>query len=161
VLIGSGDSLDGLRTQAASLGIDDYLEFTGYIPDEDLVRYLSTAEICLDPNPSSPLNDVSTWIKVMEYMALGKPIVSFDLKETRVSAGQAAAYVPPNDEMKFAEAIVRLMDDPERCVEMGRYGKERVGSELGWHITSQNLVRAYERLFARAGLQQAGRAPFN
>jgi glycosyltransferase involved in cell wall biosynthesis len=161
VLIGSGDSLDALRTQAVSLGIDDYLEFTGFIPDEDLVRYLSTAEICLDPNPSSPLNDVSTWIKVMEYMALGKPIVSFDLKETRVSAGQAAAYVPPNDEMKFAEAIVRLMDDPERCVEMGRYGKARVGSELGWHITSQNLVRAYEKLFARAGLHQAGSAPFS
>ena len=66
-----------------ALGIDDYVEFTGFIPDEDLVRYLSTADICLDPNPSSPLNDVSTWIKVMEYMALGKPIVSFDLKETR------------------------------------------------------------------------------
>src|SRR5262249_13528129 len=98
VLIGSGDSLDALRAQAINLGLDDHLEFTGFIPDQELLRYLSTADICLDPNPSSPLNDVSTWIKVMEYMALGKPIVSFDLKETRVSAGDAALYVAPNDE---------------------------------------------------------------
>ncbi len=68
-----------------------------------MVRYLSTADICLDPNPSSPLNDVSTWIKVMEYMALGKPIVSFDLKETRTSAADAAVYVTPNDEAEFAD----------------------------------------------------------
>ena len=87
VLIGSGDSLAALQAQAKSLGLDECVEFTGFIPDADMVRYLSTADICLDPNPSSPLNDVSTWIKVMEYMALGKPVVSFDLKETRVSAG--------------------------------------------------------------------------
>ena len=81
-MIGSGDSLEALAHPAINLGIEEHVEFTGFIPDEDLVRYLSTADICLDPNPSSPLNDVSTWIKVMEYMALGKPIVSFDLKET-------------------------------------------------------------------------------
>jgi glycosyltransferase involved in cell wall biosynthesis len=154
VLIGSGDSLDELRAQATALGIDEHVEFTGFIPDEDLVRYLSTADICLDPNPSSPLNDVSTWIKVMEYMALAKPVVSFDLKETRVSAAHAAVYVPPNDENAFATAIASLMDDPARCVEMGQCGVARVQTELGWHITSRNLIRAYEFLFARAGMTQ-------
>ena len=154
VLIGSGDSLDELRAQSKELGIEDYVEFTGFIPDEDLVRILSTADICLDPNPSSPLNDVSTWIKVMEYMALGKPIVSFDLKETRVSAGEAAVYVPPNDELKFAEATAALMDDPARCADMGRYGQSQVASSLGWHVTSLNLLRAYEFLFERVGLAQ-------
>lgn len=152
VLVGSGDSLDALRAQASTLGIDDHVEFTGFIPDEDLVRYLSTADICLDPNPSSPLNDVSTWIKVMEYMALAKPVVSFDLKETRISAAQAAVYVPPNDERAFAAAIAGLMDDPARCHDMGRCGVSRVQAELGWHITSQNLLRAYEFLFERVGL---------
>ena len=131
-------------------------QFTGFIPDEDMLRYLSTADICLDPNPSSPLNDVSTWIKVMEYMALGKPIVSFDLKETSVSAGDAALYVTPNDEAQFAAAIATLMDDPVRCAEMGRSGLSRVKTELGWHVTSQNLVHAYEVLFERVGLRQAG-----
>jgi glycosyltransferase involved in cell wall biosynthesis len=159
VLIGSGDSLDPLRAQATTLGIDAHVEFTGFIPDEDLVRYLSTADICLDPNPSSPLNDVSTWIKVMEYMALSKPVVSFDLKETRVSAGDAAVYVTPNDERAFAAAIADLMDDPSRCTEMGRVGVSRVNSELGWHVTSQNLLRAYDFLFERVALQRAEKAP--
>jgi glycosyltransferase involved in cell wall biosynthesis len=159
VLIGTGDSLDALRTQAVTLGITDYVEFTGFIPDEQLVRYLSTADICLDPNPSSPLNDVSTWIKVMEYMALAKPVVSFDLKETRVSAADAAVYVPPNDERAFAAAIAGLMDDPERRAEMGQFGVSRVKNELGWHVTSLNLLRAYEFLFARVDETQPERTP--
>jgi len=111
------------------------------------MRYLSTADICLDPNPSSPLNDVSTWIKVMEYMALGKPIVSFDLKETRISAREAALYVTPNDEIEFARAILRLMDDPAKRSKMGEYGRTRVHDELNWNVTSQNLLKAYGRLF--------------
>jgi glycosyltransferase involved in cell wall biosynthesis len=158
VLVGSGDSLDALRAQATALGIDDYVQFTGYVTDEELLRYLSTADICMDPNPSSPLNDVSTWIKVMEYMALGKPIVSFDLKETRVSAHDAAVYVTPNDEAQFAAAIATLMDDPARCAAMGRAGRLRVTTELGWHVTSQNLLGAYEFLFERVGLRAAGSA---
>ena len=161
VLIGSGDSLDALRAQATALGLNGHVEFTGFIPDETLVRYLSTADICLDPNPSSPLNDVSTWIKVMEYMALAKPVVSFDLKETRVSAGDAAVYVTPNDELAFAGAVASLMDDPARCAEMGRTGRARVAAELGWHVTSQNLLRAYETLFQRAAVTEPGRASVN
>jgi glycosyltransferase involved in cell wall biosynthesis len=147
VLIGSGDSLEALRAQSVSLGLDDHLEFTGFIPDEELLRYLSTADICLDPNPSSPLNDVSTWIKVMEYMALGKPIVSFDLKETRVSAEDAAIYVTPNDEAHFAQAISLLMDDEEARTRMGAIGRRRVEESLSWDMTSRNLITAYRRLF--------------
>jgi glycosyltransferase involved in cell wall biosynthesis len=155
VLIGDGDSLDELKSQARALRIDDRVLFTGFIPDDDMVRYLSTADICLDPNPSSPLNDVSTWIKVMEYMALGKPVVSFDLKETRFSAAEAAVYVPPNDERQFAEAIVQLMDDPLTRRKMGECGKGRVQRDLGWHITSRHLLSAYHRLFPRARTGQA------
>ena len=149
VIIGSGDSLHELRELARELRIDDHVQFTGFVPDDDMVRYLSTADICMDPNPSSPLNDVSTWIKVMEYMALGKPVISFDLKETRKSAGEAALYVQPNDEGEFARAIAELMDDPARRAQMGEYGKARVHSELSWHVTSLNLVRAYDHLFGR------------
>ena len=148
VLIGDGDSGEELESQALELGLGEYVRFTGFIPDEDMMRYLSTADICLDPNPSSPLNDVSTWIKVMEYMALGKPVVSFDLKETRISAGEAALYVTPNDEIEFARAIVQLMDDPAKRSQMGAYGRTRVHDELNWSVTSQNLLRAYRRLFA-------------
>lgn len=149
VVIGDGDSLPELKRLAVELGIADQVQFTGFIPDDDMVRYLSTADVCLDPNPSSPLNDVSTWIKVMEYMALGKPIVSFGLKETQVSAGPAALYVTPNSEREFAAGVARLMDDPAKRAEMGACGKARVQSEFGWHVTSMNLLKAYEYLFAR------------
>jgi glycosyltransferase involved in cell wall biosynthesis len=158
VLIGDGDSRAQLMRDAADLGIADHVLFTGFIPDDDMVRYLSTADICLDPNPSSPLNDVSTWIKVMEYMALRKPVISFDLKETRFSAGPAALYVTPNDEGKFAEAIAALMDDPEKRRQMGECGRARVETDFGWHMTSRNLLQAYQYLLARSPTRQATHA---
>ena len=143
VVIGHGDSLEESKSLASQLGLQDCVWFTGFIPDDDMVRYLSTADICLDPNPSSPLNDVSTWIKVMEYMALGKPVVSFDLKETRVSAGDAAFYVTPNDEVEYARAICRLMDDDSLRRSMGESGRRRVTENLNWAVTSKKLVSAY------------------
>ena len=158
VIIGDGDSREALISLAADLGLSDHVRFTGFIPDEEMVRYLSTADICLDPNPSSPLNDVSTWIKVMEYMALGKPVISFDLKETRVSAGDAALYATPNDEAEFAAAIARLMDDPAKRAEMGACGRKRVETEFGWQVTSLNLLKAYDRLFGRLPERAANRA---
>ena len=147
VLIGGGDSLEELRAMAVDLHLTDHVRFTGFIPDEDLLRCLSSTDICLDPNPASPLNDVSTWIKVMEYMALGKPIVSFDLRETRVSAGDAAIYARPNDEAEFARAIIRLMDDPLERRRLGELGRKRVEEALSWTITSKNLVTAYGYMF--------------
>lgn len=150
ILIGEGDSFEELKDLAKELRLDECVTFTGFIPDDEMVRYLSTVDICLDPNPSSPLNDVSTWIKVMEYMALGKPVVSFDLKETRVSAAEAAAYVEPNDELAFAKATAMLMDDPAKRATMAEVGRRRVERELGWHVTSQNLLRAYEYLLRQS-----------
>jgi glycosyltransferase involved in cell wall biosynthesis len=146
IIIGSGDSLEELRTLAVELGIDGYVEFTGFIPDEDLLRNLSTADICVDPDPSSPLNDVSTWIKVMEYMTFGKPIVAYDLKETRFSAQNAALYVEPNNEIEFAKGIAKLMDQPDLRRIMGEFGRQRVARELQWDVVGQNLLRAYEAL---------------
>jgi glycosyltransferase involved in cell wall biosynthesis len=146
VVIGIGDSFELLKTMTDTLGLKDYVWFAGYVSDEELVRYLSTADICLDPNPSNPLNDVSTWIKVMEYMALGKPTVSFDLKETRVTAQDAAVYVKPNDELEFAKQIAFLMDQSDLRKKMGEFGKRRVEVELAWNVVSQNLLLAYASL---------------
>jgi len=149
VIMGSGDSLEGLRLLAAELKLNDFVELTGYVPEEHLLANLSAADICVDPDPSSPLNDVSTWIKIMEYMAYAKPIVSFDLKETRFSAQDAALYVEPNNEAKFAEAIAKLMDQPDLRKRMGQYGRTRVERELQWDVVGKNLIAAYQRLFAR------------
>jgi len=150
VIIGLGDAVDELKKLTHELRLEDHVWFTGFISFEDLLRYLSTADICLDPNPSSPLNDSSTWIKVMEYMALGKPLVSFDLKETRFSAQEAALYATPNEEEEFAKAIVTLMDDPELRKKMGEFGRKRVRNELSWQHVSKNLLRAYDWLFDEA-----------
>jgi glycosyltransferase involved in cell wall biosynthesis len=135
--------------------------FTGYVPDADLRRLLSAADICLDPNPSSPLNDVSTWIKVMEYMALGRPTVSFDLKETRFTARDAALYVRPNDVREFAQAIATLMDDVALRERMGAYARARVESEMNWSVSSRHLLSAYERLFTIRPHERSLRRPGN
>src|SRR5205823_8262981 len=149
VIIGTGDAVDDLKRLAHELDIDDYVWFTGFIPESDLLRYLSTADICVAPDPSSPLNDVSTWIKIMEYMALGKPIVSFDLKESRYSAQDAALYVPPNDELEFARAIETLMARPDLRSKMGEAGRMRIEKELKWDLMKDNLVSAYRTLSGR------------
>jgi glycosyltransferase involved in cell wall biosynthesis len=146
VIMGAGDSLQDLRKLAANLQLNGCVELTGFVSDEELQANLAAADICLDPDPSSPLNDVSTWIKIMEYMAYGKPVVAFDLKETRFSAGEAAVYARPNHEGEFAKAIVRLMDEPDLCLKMGAYGRRRVECELQWDRVGGNLLTAYETL---------------
>jgi glycosyltransferase involved in cell wall biosynthesis len=148
VIMGSGDSLQDLRDLAGTLQLDGCVELTGFVSDEDLQANLAAADICVDPDPSSPLNDVSTWIKVMEYMAYGKPIVSFDLKETRFSAGEAAIYVKPNEEAEFAKTIADLMEQRDLREKMGSYGHRRVEQELQWTKVGQNLLTAYETLLA-------------
>jgi glycosyltransferase involved in cell wall biosynthesis len=147
VIMGSGDSLEDLRKMNRELGLEKQVEFTGYVSDADLRANLSAADICLDPDPSSPLNDVSTWIKIMEYMAYGKPVVSFDLKETRYSARDAAIYVEPNDERGFAVAIAQLMDDAQLRAKMGSSGRNRIERELQWSRVGPNLAAAYRELF--------------
>jgi glycosyltransferase involved in cell wall biosynthesis len=149
VIMGSGDSLQDLRDLAGTLQLNGCVELTGFVSDEELQANLAAADICVDPDPSSPLNDQSTWIKVMEYMAAAKPIVSFDLKETRFSARDAAMYVEPNNETQFAEAIAELMDQPTLQERMGTYGRRRVAEELQWAKVGKNLVTAYETLLGR------------
>ena len=144
--MGTGDSLQDLRSLADKLQLNDCVELPGFVSDEDLQANLAAADICLDPDPSSPLNDVSTWIKVMEYMAYGKPIVAFDLKETRFSAGDAAIYVRPNEEAEFAKTVAELMGQPELRRKMGAHGRRRVEDELRWARVGKNLLTAYETL---------------
>jgi glycosyltransferase involved in cell wall biosynthesis len=144
VFVGSGDAFEDMVALSAKLGLANQVEFTGRISDEDLVRYLSAADVCLSPDPLNPLNDVSTMNKVMEYMAMSKPIVSFELREARVSAGDAAVYAPANDESAFAELVSQLLDDPEERVRMGKLGQARVAGPLSWENSAKALLAAYE-----------------
>ena len=149
VLIGKGDARDSLIQLASELELDDHVWFTGCIPDAEMLRYMSTADICVDPDPSNSFNDQSTMIKMMEYMALAKPIVAFDLPEHRVTAQESALYACPNNELDFARQINRLMDDVELRHKMGQFGRQRVETRLAWSIQEEDLLEVYEKLGAR------------
>ena len=147
-LIGSGDCFDDLVALRDKLGLAGHVEFTGRAPDELVARIMSTADAGLSPDPKNPLNDVSTMNKTMEYMAFGLPVIAFDLRETRVSAGNAAVYVQPNDEHEYAEAIVALMDDEPRRTLMGKLARERVEQELAWSHQKGAYLGVYERVLS-------------
>jgi glycosyltransferase involved in cell wall biosynthesis len=145
-LIGKGDCFEDLVAMRDELGLADHVEFTGRAPDELVGRILSTADVGLSPDPKNPLNDVSTMNKTMEYMAFELPVVAFDLRETRVSAADAAVYVKPNDIADYAAAIVDLMDDEPRRSRMGQLGRDRVEQELAWSHQERAYLGVYRRL---------------
>jgi glycosyltransferase involved in cell wall biosynthesis len=146
VFMGRGDAFDQMVAMSRQLGIADIVDFPGRVPDEFVQRCLSTADVCLSPDPLNPLNDVSTMNKIVEYMAMSRPIVSFDLVEARVSAGDAAVYVRDNNELAFAKAIDALLQDPERRREMGESGRRRVEQKLSWEVSSRTLTDFYAQL---------------
>jgi glycosyltransferase involved in cell wall biosynthesis len=149
ILMGGGDCHDEVVALRDELGLADHVEFTGRVPDETVQRVMSTADLGLSPDPKNPLNDVSTMNKTMEYMAFELPVVAFDLKETRVSAGDAARYVEPNNVEKYARAIVELLDDEERRRWMGRFGRDRVERVLAWKHQQKAYLGIYDRLTGR------------
>ena len=149
-LVGGGTSLEEMKALAAELGVADYVTFTGRVPDAELLAMLNTADVCVNPDVASEMNDISTMNKIMEYMALGKPIVQFDLAEGRHSAQAASLYAQKNNPVDFAAKIVELLDDPERRKAMGELGRRRVMDELEWRHEVPKLLAAYDALWARS-----------
>jgi len=145
-LVGGGTELEAMRQLAKDLGIADYVTFTGRVPDAELLEMLNTADICVNPDRANDMNDRSTMNKVMEYMALGKPLVQFDLTEGRVSAGAAAWYARPNDVADLAQKMVALLGDPQERARMGAVGRERIEHVLSWQHEAPRLLAAYEQL---------------
>ncbi len=160
VLMGEGDSMPMLKMLAHELQLDAYVNFNGWTESKDMVRYLSVADVGLSPDPQNGLNEFSTMIKTMEYMAMGKPVVAFDLAETRFSAQSAALYAKPNVVEDFADKIEVLLENETLRHTLGAVGRKRIEEELSWEYSKQNLLRAYEMLFrtsaeARSVQQQA------
>jgi glycosyltransferase involved in cell wall biosynthesis len=148
VIVGGGSSLDEVKRYAAQIGVSEFVTFTGRVPDQELVEVLCTADVCVNPDVANEMNDKSTMNKIMEYMALGKPIVQFDLTEGRFSARDSSLYAKRNDEVDFAEKIADLLDDPERRRLMGEVGRNRVLNELEWRFEAPKLLAAYDALFS-------------
>lgn len=146
-IVGGGPHLDALKHQAHEMGLDDCVEFTGRVPDQQLLEYLNTADVCVNSDTYNSMNDKSTMNKILEYMALGKPIVQFDLTEGRYSAQEASVYAKNNDAEDMAKKIIELLNDPEKRKHMGEYGRNRILNELSWEHTSKALLEGYEKFF--------------
>lgn len=151
VLIGAGDCFDDLVKQAGTLQIADYVTFTGRIPDADVIAYLSTADVGIAPDPKDPLNDLSTMNKIIEYMAMGLPVVAFDLVEARVSAEEAGEYATGDDPLQMADRLLGLLADEPRRKRMAAFGRDRFQRVLAWEHQGPKLVSAYRRLLASRG----------
>jgi glycosyltransferase involved in cell wall biosynthesis len=147
-IIGGGDCYDELVALRDELKLNGHVEFTGRAPDKLVGEIMSTADLGLSPDPKNPLNDVSTMNKTMEYMAFGLPVVAFDLRETRVSAGEAAVYAKPNDVHEYARAITELLDDEAVRTQLGKIGRARVENELAWQYQAKAYLGVYQRLLA-------------
>ena len=148
--VGGGPGLAGLRQMVKDKNLEDTVNFTGRVPDQQLLDILSTADVCVNPDKPCTMNDISTMIKIMEYMALSKPIVQFDLKEGRRSAQDSSLYSDNHDLVPdFAAKILWLLEHPEERRKMGEFGRRRVENELAWEYSVANLLAAYQRAFAK------------
>jgi glycosyltransferase involved in cell wall biosynthesis len=152
VVVGSGAALPGLRALAAKSGIAELVLFTGWVDSQaEVARLLSGMDVCVAPEPPNAYNERSTAAKVMEYMAMGKPVVAFDLPEHRFTAGEAALYARPGDDFDLAVRIAALMDDAGLRRELGRRGRARVEEELSWQKQAKALLEAYAEMFPSQG----------
>ena len=146
-LVGGGTELEEMKNYAKTLSVDEYVTFTGRVPDREMLEMLNTADVCVNPDVANEMNNKSTMNKIMEYMALGKPVVQFDLTEGRVSAQAASLYAQKNNEVELAEKIVQLVDNPTLRAKMGQFGRDRVEHELEWKHEVPKLLRTYDLLF--------------
>lgn len=149
-IIGDGSELKNIKKLSETLGLDKIISFKGYVYDRKLVRnYIDRSDICLETAPANEANRRSTFIKIMEYMSAGKPIVAFNLEETRYSVGNSAVLVEPGNNVKFAEAVHHLIENPSERHRLGEMAKARIKTELNWQNSSATLYRAYESLLTR------------
>ena len=148
-IVGGGPALDEVKAEVKAKGLEPFFTFTGRASNDLLLDMLNTADVCVNPDRATPMNDLSTMNKIMEYMTLMKPIVQFDLKEGRASAGDAALYARANDPADFAERLAWLIDHPDEGRAMGRAGRQRVVERLSWDHSVPHLLAAYERIFAK------------
>ena len=150
--VGGGPGLAGLRQMVQDKNLGDTVNFTGRVPEKELLEVLSTADVCVNPDKPCQMNDISTMIKIMEYMALGKPIVQFDLREGRFSAGEASLYSDNGNQVSdFAAKILWLLENPAERDRMGAFGRKRVEQELAWEYSVPHLLAAYRRAFSKRG----------
>lgn len=154
VFMGDGDVIEEMRALTCELELEDCVEFTGWVEHDAICRVLSSSDVCIAPDPQNALNDISSMVKISEYMAMSRPIVSFDLAESRVGAGDAAVFATPGDRAGFAQLISELLDDPGRRAEMGAAGSDRARNVLAWEHQERSLLAAYARALSMGPVRE-------
>jgi glycosyltransferase involved in cell wall biosynthesis len=145
-IVGGGSDLEKMKQLSEKSGLSKFVDFYGRVPDDLLVAILNTADICVNPDKPTEMNNLSTMNKIMEYMALKKPVVQYDLKEGRFSAQEASLYAKCGDTNDFANKIMQLVDDSELRMKMGVFAYDRVLNELSWDFEKEKLIKFYERI---------------
>ena len=145
-IVGGGTDLEKVKQLSITMQLTDYVDFYGRVDDDTLIDVLNTADVCVNPDKPTEMNNLSTMNKIMEYMALQKPIVQYDLKEGKFSAQEASLYAFPDNTIDFAEKIIWLLNNPEERKRMGMYGYNRVLTTLSWEYESVKLVDFYKRV---------------
>ena len=145
-IVGGGSDLEKMKQLSEKSGLSKFVDFYGRVPDDLLVAILNTADICVNPDKPTEMNNLSTMNKIMEYMALKKPVVQYDLKEGRFSAKDASLYAICGDTTDFANKIMQLIDDHELRTQMGDYAYKRVLNELSWDYEKVKLIKFYNRI---------------
>lgn len=146
-IVGGGPHVAVLRDMCTKMDLDDCVEFTGRVPDQQMLDYLNTADVCVNSDTYNSMNDKSTMNKILEYMSLAKPIVQFDLTEGRYSAQEASLYAEQNNAIDMANKIISLLEDPEKRKRMGEFGYNRIVNELSWEHTSKTLLEGYNQFY--------------
>ena len=146
LLIGSGDAYPKLLRLRDAMGLTDAVHMPGTLPWDDVLAGLSAVDICVQPDPPTAFNRHLTMNKLMEYMALGKATVAYDMPETRFSGGDAVMYVPGESADNLARAILELADDPAGREALGRRARQRIESALAWEHQADNLIEVYRRV---------------
>lgn len=147
-IVGGGTELQTIKELTHKMELQDYVDYYGRVDDETMINILNTAEVCVNPDKPTQMNNLSTMNKIMEYMALKKPIVQYDLKEGRVSAQKASLYAENTSPESFAEKILWLFDNPDARNEMGEFGYSRVINELSWEFESKKLIKFYSKVLS-------------
>ena len=148
-IVGGGSDLENMKKLSANLGLGDYVDFYGRVPDSLLIAILNSADLCVNPDKPTEMNNLSTMNKIMEYMALKKPVVQYDLKEGRFSAGEASLYAVCGDTRDFSEKIMQLLDNRELRLAMGEFAYNRVVNELSWDFEKEKLIGFYSKILKR------------
>lgn len=151
-IIGDGDAREKVEQALAHWSVGEDVEMVGWVSADEVPDLLQSADICVDPAPATELNERSTMIKLMEYLALGKPVVAYDILESRRTVEDAALLVPPGDAPAFAERIAMLATDPELRVSLAMRARERA-RELTWEQSEVSLLAAYEHLNRKRALR--------